>query len=369
MKNIIFIILLFIADRLLSQTDEMGMGIGTLTPNQFAMLDIVSPTKGILIPRMSAEECANLQTMIESNMIQVNGLLVFNQDSLWFQFWKSNSWVPLISEDTDSDEQDLMGAILTNGQLQINIENGNSTSVDLSPLVDHDFHEVVTDEPSNNITNDIYTSGRVGVGTNTPQNQLHVASLDDNDAVRIDGLQVGNLNNNIIVTNINGELKNMPSEKYINSVCPYTPPSFFSEFDLFESDVEFDGNGPLMDLDVSLEWNSEDIWYHIEVTLTETESNYTVAKIITDFVVYKVPNNYEIQNVISGYETHKTATFDDHDEWIFQFSENGLVRYWTVVGDSPGSDIFEDDTNDYEKKTKTWTELVFNSMTIFITPE
>jgi hypothetical protein len=57
-----FIILLFLSiDNLLAQTNIFpstgAAGIGTTTPNASSILDIVSTSKGMLVPRMSKNQC------------------------------------------------------------------------------------------------------------------------------------------------------------------------------------------------------------------------------------------------------------------------------------------------------------------------
>ncbi|MBI4929925.1 MAG: tail fiber domain-containing protein [Bacteroidetes bacterium] len=71
-----------------SDAQNNNVGIGTLTPNSSAMLDVVSPLndKGVLIPRM------NTASM---NLIPVsattNGLIVYNTDSSCFCYYNSTA--------------------------------------------------------------------------------------------------------------------------------------------------------------------------------------------------------------------------------------------------------------------------------------
>lgn len=371
--KVVFTFAIIIFSNLWAYSQQEGMGVGTLSPNEYSILDASSNEKGMLVPRLSNNEAANLQLLIESGSVSANSLLIFNTDSLWFQFWKNDSWIPLISGDTDSDEQNLTGASLTNAQLQIDIENGNSASVDLSPLVDHDFHDAITNAPSTDINNSIYTNGKVGIGNNTPINQLHVTSLDGNDAVRIDGLQDGNLNHDIVVTNNSGELKKVDSENYIRSVCPFTPPAFFGHFMMTSTESgnetgDYDGNGPLITGSVSLEYNSTQIWFDINISAIESVNDGTVAEIDTDYYVYEVPDGWQIVSLFYGSTTSITFTDCDHVEDFYVFGASKLVRNWTFMGDTSGSDVAYS-TSSLACTVQSWSRIVFNSMTVVIEPE
>ncbi|MGB0456831.1 MAG: hypothetical protein ACPGGH_00760 [Chitinophagales bacterium] len=102
-----------------------------------------------------------------------------------------------------TDDQNLTGAFLNNTILEINIENGTSATVDLSSLQgtdDVDFLEVGTTAVPDDINDNIYTQGNVGIGTANPVSDLHVNGLttsQDYDIVNTDGtftraLQAGN---------------------------------------------------------------------------------------------------------------------------------------------------------------------------------
>lgn len=86
LRCLIFIAVFF-TFRCFSQNNNVG--IGTLTPNSSAMLEIKSDGKGILIPRMtSVQRLAIVNPAI--------GLLVFDTDSACFFFYKqSSSWLSL----------------------------------------------------------------------------------------------------------------------------------------------------------------------------------------------------------------------------------------------------------------------------------
>jgi hypothetical protein len=68
-----------------------AVGIGTETPNDKSVLDIVSNSKGLLIPRLTGVQRDALQAPGTTN-IEINGLLIFNATTQRFNFWLNNQW-------------------------------------------------------------------------------------------------------------------------------------------------------------------------------------------------------------------------------------------------------------------------------------
>ncbi|MEO6454874.1 MAG: hypothetical protein ABIN97_12410, partial [Ginsengibacter sp.] len=84
MKQVIFAALVFFSVTLNAQ-----VGIGTNLPNASAQLDISSANKGILIPRMTAEQLAAITS-------PATGLLVFQTDNIQgFYFYNGAIWTLL----------------------------------------------------------------------------------------------------------------------------------------------------------------------------------------------------------------------------------------------------------------------------------
>ncbi|MBI4929921.1 MAG: tail fiber domain-containing protein [Bacteroidetes bacterium] len=71
-----------------SFAQNQNVGIGTLTPNASAMLDVVSLSKGVLVPRMNTLQ---MNTIASPS----NGLIVYNTDSSCFWYYKINTWTSL----------------------------------------------------------------------------------------------------------------------------------------------------------------------------------------------------------------------------------------------------------------------------------
>ena len=60
-----------------------------------------------------------------------SGLLVFDQTDNLFYYWDGSAWLPM---PIDLDEQDIDSVVLTGSILEVFISNGNSATVDLTPL-------------------------------------------------------------------------------------------------------------------------------------------------------------------------------------------------------------------------------------------
>ncbi|WP_304235996.1 hypothetical protein [Jiulongibacter sediminis] len=91
MKNlfIVPVVLLFSVIALDSFSQNKNVGIGTKNPEESAILDIQSPDKGLLIPRLSLEQRNGIISPAE-------GLLVYQNDkNVGFYYFSENKWKPL----------------------------------------------------------------------------------------------------------------------------------------------------------------------------------------------------------------------------------------------------------------------------------
>jgi len=80
---------LFLHTDLFAQTGSVG--IGTEAPNEQSALDIVSDSKGLLIPRLTLAQRNILQAPGSSNS-EINGLLIYNVTAQRFNFWLNDQW-------------------------------------------------------------------------------------------------------------------------------------------------------------------------------------------------------------------------------------------------------------------------------------
>ena len=86
MKNGIISILLL--NLLFTAEAQVGVGIGTNTPDTSAMLEVASTTKGMLVPRMSTTQRTAIQ-------YPANGLLVYDTNFNGFWFYTTAGWLAL----------------------------------------------------------------------------------------------------------------------------------------------------------------------------------------------------------------------------------------------------------------------------------
>lgn len=110
---------------------QQNVGIGTTSPNQFAILDLTTADKGFLMPRLSNVERTALGGALSNNE---KALVVYDTDDNLFYFWDGANWISYPSVTSGTDDQNLTGASLNGNNLQIDIENGSSVTVDLSPV-------------------------------------------------------------------------------------------------------------------------------------------------------------------------------------------------------------------------------------------
>lgn len=148
---------------------SQGVGIGTV-PNPSAMLDVSSTSRGLLAPRVALTSSTDATTITNGN---VTALLVYNTATVadvspGYYYWDGSLWRSL----DNTDNQDLTYNSATN---TLSLTN-DASPVNLSGLVDHDWYEVGTTSPANNINNNIYTEGNVGIAATTPLTKLQIGN-------------------------------------------------------------------------------------------------------------------------------------------------------------------------------------------------
>ncbi|MGE0636876.1 MAG: hypothetical protein AB7G44_09885 [Bacteroidia bacterium] len=75
-----------------------NVGIGTTTPDNSSILELASPDRGLLVPRMATTAMLGIPS-------PSNGLLIYNTDSLCFCYWNSSAWVSLCNGTGGSGSQ------------------------------------------------------------------------------------------------------------------------------------------------------------------------------------------------------------------------------------------------------------------------
>ncbi len=78
---------------------QQNVGIGTLTPNGKAILDMESTTMGLLIPRMTSPE----RVAIFPSGLTDEGLMVYDNTLNQFYYWDGTQWLPFGGGGADGD--------------------------------------------------------------------------------------------------------------------------------------------------------------------------------------------------------------------------------------------------------------------------
>lgn len=141
-KNILLITLLFLSVSFYAQNN---VGVGTLTPNVNAALEIESTDKGLLIPRLTTAQ----RNIFGAGLTNIeNSMLVYDVNDSVFYYWKATVWVPIPGINTDDQNIDSVRLNPLDSILTVYIEDGLSASVNLKTAFDN------TDEQTLNIIGD-----------------------------------------------------------------------------------------------------------------------------------------------------------------------------------------------------------------------
>src|SRR5690554_1183670 len=135
MKRILLTFLVILA---FSQISIAQVGIGTETPNRSAQLEVVSASKGILLPRVELTSTTDQTTIRNGN---VNSLMVFNTQTInditpGYYYWFDNRWYKIASS---SDE--IITTLIDNedGTYLYTSEDGTETLIDVPTSIINDI--------------------------------------------------------------------------------------------------------------------------------------------------------------------------------------------------------------------------------------
>lgn len=127
-NNIYFCFLILITFSSLVQAQD-NVGIGTPTPNPKALLDLTSPDKGFLVPRL---------TTVQRDAINPSGsgdaaLLIYNTDDNLFYYWDGTQWMGFPVASAAAGYNTSFNFNPTTNELIIT-DDGGSFTVNLSSL-------------------------------------------------------------------------------------------------------------------------------------------------------------------------------------------------------------------------------------------
>ena len=137
--NIFFVLLLGFS----TYAQNVGVNSTGAAPDNSSMLDVVSTDKGVLIPRVNIADLSTAAPVTAP----VTSLLVYNTNVTsgeGYYFWDGTKWTKLEDDNSNPDE---------------------------------DWHEVGGTTAPDNINDNIFTQGNVGIGTITPNAPLDLGNL------------------------------------------------------------------------------------------------------------------------------------------------------------------------------------------------
>lgn len=131
-----------------TEKDRVSVGIGTQNPNSLSSLELADVDKGFLVNRLNSEQVEQFEMALGMNE---EGMMIYNSSIEAMQVWNGVEWKNVGAEklemkddqlvmnkestvDLSTFHQDLKSATVSGKQLTIQIENGESVSVDLSPV-------------------------------------------------------------------------------------------------------------------------------------------------------------------------------------------------------------------------------------------
>ncbi|MCP1995716.1 hypothetical protein, partial [Flavobacterium sp. HSC-61S13] len=151
--------LLPLAALFISGVTYSQVGVGTLTPNKSAQIEIVSSNRGMLIPRVALQSPADVTTISAGN---VESLLVYNTTANTlitpgYYYWFDKKWVRLVSNADASNLNNTTNVMLSvvGKDLVLRDSDGNIVSV---PLADINASDIVTTLINNGGATYTYTS-------------------------------------------------------------------------------------------------------------------------------------------------------------------------------------------------------------------
>ncbi len=120
------------------------------------------------------------------------------------QYTDTNGTLDAVDPSTifiNTDNQNISSSGLAGTDLTIGIQGGTSEVVDLSSLIDHDWYQVTTTDHPTDISQSIFTNGKVGIGENNPDGFLEVTANNSATAPNLKLVDIGSTGARINFTN------------------------------------------------------------------------------------------------------------------------------------------------------------------------
>ncbi len=111
MKRTLFLLVVIISSALKAQ--EGSVGVGTLTPNEKAVLHLVAPNndQGFLPPKLTTTQRSTFSNQLTSNE---NGMMVYDSDLNHFFFWLADHWEAVGSSLQAGAGFEIVDGVITN---------------------------------------------------------------------------------------------------------------------------------------------------------------------------------------------------------------------------------------------------------------
>jgi hypothetical protein len=117
MKNFLYPLFIFFTTISFSQ-----VGIGTTSPDPSSVLDITSTSGGLLVPRMTVTQRANIATPIQE------GLLIYQTDNTpGFYYYNGSAWSVIDTPMTIEEYEDLTDAVKVTNTATTNVNTTSET--------------------------------------------------------------------------------------------------------------------------------------------------------------------------------------------------------------------------------------------------
>jgi hypothetical protein len=151
-----------------------------------------------------SSQTVSLATLQDNQSIQGS---VLSGTTLTIGIEDGSSETVNLSSLANTDNQNIENLALSGTTLTVGIEDGTSQTVNLSALADHDWYEVGTTTAPDNINDNIFTQGRVGIGV-APSTELDV-----NGNARVRTLPASADTDQLVTADVNGNLRKVNSLK------------------------------------------------------------------------------------------------------------------------------------------------------------